>query len=1112
MKKETMLEVAHLHVHTDSSLLDGVIKPKDLLLAAAKKGIPAVAFTDHGNCGSHLEAQIEGETIENCPKIIFGSEMYFVDDVDVRDKSQKRRHIILLAKNQQGYNNLVALNNTAWRDHFYYTPRIDFPILKKHREGLICTSACCKGIITNNMCTDDAKITKEMYQESKDRAKRFKKLFGDDFYLEIQLIDIDKEGKNLQTAINKKILKIAKALNIPFIITNDIHYMGKHDHILHQKVLQLSRDGFVFETEDLWLKTRKALNKARKKYFPEMSATDFDRAIENTHEIANKCDHKIKVGDQHIPVFDFTSHPEYKGEKDKKEFFTNLVFKAHKRYRRSGKVPKKSVYEDRIGKELHAIFAMDAVDYFLIVEDLCNHLRRKNKLVMIRGSANGSLICYLLGFGHIDPIKHNILFERFISPARVKSGLFDVDIDIDMESEERTEAVAYLKEKYGEEKICNVGSYGRLMWRACIKDMARVEAMELKKELETANSTERRVLESKLEQFSFTEMNKITRLLEPGSKQEGGDISVEESIEKYPDLAKWWSKNEEWIEKFVEPIVGIRKSASIHPASVLILPSHIDEWLPVRSQADPKNKSERILCSQWECSHTGREDLRAYGTMALDILGVKTLSIIAKTFRDVEKNHGVKWDMSTLPMDDKKTIEGFKKGETLEVFQLSAPTITQIVKDIKPDCFADVVNLMAIDRPGALANKAHITYAKRKSGSESIKYYHKSVKPVLADTLGIPLFSEHIMLISMAFAGFKPVEAEKLRQLMKSKDRKIFAQYEEKFIEGAKVIHGDEVEEKAKKLWKVILKFGAYAFPKAHATSYGLISWATMFLKTNYPAEFFANVLNYSNHDEYAQIRAVAKREYGVKFIMPEINKSTGVFVARRGKIIWALAGIKGVGGKALEEIIEKQPYSSFEDFFSRVNKRTVNKARILSLIVAGAFRNFGSPLELMKFMFERRREVARGKKKLEENVDPKFYNYDKEDWEKDKTEALGFQTRSFIKMYKDKLNDLPINLDSLIRISEFDKRLEGEHVLMFGQAKNVRVFDSKVGRIMSGQIFDIDGHTDFVVWKDKYEMIKGKEVVRNGGLILIGGMRKRNRDDYNVSIGKEGIIKVVSR
>jgi len=1083
-----MKAFAHLHCHTSASLLDGVISPERLLEAARDKGISAIALTDHGNMASHLPAEIESKNIENCPKVIYGSELYVVPDRIEKEGKDDRLHLVLLAKNEEGYRNLMKINNEAWRC-FYYRPRIDFDFISKHHKGLVALSACAKGIVAG-------KIAQQDFRCAIDTATRYQDLFGHDFYLEIQLINVDVGGENLQTRVNRGLITLSDRMDIPLVITNDVHYINEEDWILHEKMLHLSTGNvdWHFETKDIWLKTWDELNEAREEYFPDITYNQFKKAMTRTLEVAAKCDHHIKTGDAHIPRFDYTTHPEYKGHKTKEDFFIHICVDALREFVRANPSVSIPLYEDRLKKEVNDIIQMGAIDYFLIVEDLVRFIRGQGKLIMIRGSANGSLVCYLLKFGHIDPVKHHILFERFISPARVEIGMFDVDIDIDMEREMRPKAVQYLKEKYGESLICNVGSYGRLMWKAAIKDMGRVEGLEIKHKLEkTTHPTERKELEERLDQFSFKKINELTAMMERASQQEGGDISLEETIKNQPAFKEWYDANKEWVEKYVRPIVGLPKSPSIHPASVVILPGHMDEWLPIRSQASPQDKTKRVLCTQWEGSHTGREDLRTYGVMALDILGVKTLNVVADTIRMIERTRGIKIGIEDIPFDDPKTIEGFVAGETLGVFQLNAPGITRIVRNVKPDCFSDVVNLCAIDRPGPLSMGAQVSYAKRKHGHEPIEKLHKTIDPVMEDALGMPIFNDHIMMIAMYFAGFTPVEAEELRKVSKAKKGKeSIAPFKEKFISQAVELHGEEVQEAAETMWEKIEQFGAYSFPKAHASGYGLVAWATMYLKTNFPEEFFCNLLNFSDHDKYSEVRLVAKREYGVRFVMPDVNRSKKNFIIDDGKIVWSLSGIKGLGPTALTNLIKGQPYSSFDDFYKRSDKRQLNKSRMEAVILSGCLRQFGEPLDLIKRMYELRN--AEGKKG---SYDPRYDEFQETDWQRSKTDHLGFQTISYFDTYGKSSLDMT-------RVGEITCCASGSEVIAVGQISNLRTLQSKRGPYLKGKLSDVDGSIDVNIWNEEYEKLqRRKRVPNDGDIILVVGTYKEWRDLKSIHVNR---------
>ena len=1090
-----MKEFAHLHVHTSASLLDGISLPTKMFEEAGKRGIKAVALTDHGSMGGHLEVQIESSNIENCPKIIFGSEIYIVPDRHKKEERSLRRHLILLAKNEIGYKNLISINNEGWRN-FYYRPRIDFDFLSTHYEGLIATSACAKGVVSESFVRNDVTSAAET-------ACQYHELFGEDFYLEIQLISVGIDGKDIQAPVNRGIVALGKAFKIPVIITNDVHYVNEKDWILHEKMLHLNTGNidWSFNTRDIWLKTWDQLNDAIELYYPELSYKQFNEMMARTLDVVAKCDFKIQTGNAYIPNYDYTTHPKYRGEKTKEEFFIGLTVSALRDFLSKNPGLSKSIYEQRLMKEVDGIIQMKAIDYFLIVEDLVRFVKGQGKLIMIRGSANGSLVCYLLQFGYIDPVRQNILFERFISPARIETGMFDVDIDVDMEREMRPKAVQYLKSKYGEDKICNVGSYNRLMWKAAIKDMARIEALELKAKLDkTTHPSEKKDIEKSLDKFSFKRMNQITNLMEKASQQEGGDISIEDTKKNQPVFREWYDQNEKWIKTYIEPIIGLPKAPAIHPASVVILPGSMDDLLPVRSQISPQDKKTRVLCTQWEGSHTGREDLRTYGFMALDVLGVKTLNVVADTIKMIKKIHKIDIRIEDIPFDDIKTIRGFKNAETLGVFQLGAPGITEILKSIKPDCFSDVVNMCAIDRPGPLSIKAHIDYAKRKHGEEKIETFHKSIDPILADAYGMPIFNDHIMLIGMSFAGFTPVEAEELRIASKSKKGQASMKpMKDKFISQAIKIHGEETRNIAERIWDKIELFGAYSFPKAHASGYGLVAWATMYLKTNYPTEFFCNLLNYSDHDEYSEIRRVAIKQYDVKFIMPDINVSTDEFIIKNGRIVWSLGGVKGIGPNALADLIKHRPYISFADFYKRVDKRQLNKGKIEALIFAGCLRKFSDPLPLLHELYR-----ARQSEKKKGSYDPIYDLYKKEDWLRLQSEYLGFQTISFLEMYNSHIETVMVK-----RIEDFSREVTGNDISIVGQVTYVRSASGKNGVYLRGKISDIDGVVDFFMWNDNYEIHKNKKSIpKEGDIILLSGKKKEWNKTYSIHANR---IKIIS-
>jgi len=1444
----------HLHVHTNHSLLDGVASSTKLINRAKELGMEAIAITDHGNMAAHLEAQLEADKIGGI-KVIFGMEAYVVDDHTNHSREQRgANHIILLAKDEVGYTNLVKLNNAAWRDGFYYTPRLDYNLLSSNSDGLIVLSACAKGILSSPALVGDFKTARE-------RAKQLINIFGrENFYIEVQAIYFENEdlvGKNIQELVNGFLLKLAKEMKLKTVLTNDVHFLKKGDDVLQTRLVRIQRESFVYAAPDNWMKTRKEMWSAWKKYCPSLTLKQFKEAANNTLEIADKCNYKIPAeGKFNIPEFDFKSHPDYCNEPTKEEFFRLMLAE---RLVKKG-FHKKKIYKDRLTYELDIITKLGVVDYFLIVEDLFRYVKSKNALCHTRGSVNGSLVAYLLGFGIVDPIKHRILFERFLSPARLLTGRSDIDIDCDFTAEWRGKAIEYLKNKYGRNRVCNVGTYSRMQLKAAIKDMARVEFDETKNE-----------------EFAYQNINKITL------KIRSGDI---EEIGEDEQLLEWYNDNKDWLEKFVLPAVGNPKSFCLHPdtliqmadgsvkkisdilvgdkviststaslevdvvtdichsntdlfkielcdkrvifasrdhkfpvndlgiikkvsdiktsdflikprnigffgdlslkkeyiillayliadgeinsnffkftkridikifnealnicnsldsffvntrykdrivcflkkkfkisnadydfafrkdvnfskfrklkrkreyiysktldylinvfgyrfekyriydgfsrllfnsgligkkscekfipdfiqklkeeelalfinrlwscdgtvyfnknsginnrvryevaytstskilidqltlmlqkfgihtkfsmsdektykiviinsslktfinkigvfgnkyekllkindyvnastnpnnmvlldklvlvkiksiekiftnfsaidisvknnrnfiangfvsmnsihaAGIVILKSDVDEWLPIRTQIDRKT-NERIMATAWENSHTGREDLFARGIMCLDCLGVKTLSIIQKTIKDINKKYKKKIKFEDIPIDDKKTYKAFSEAETLGVFQLSAPKITAIIKEMKPDRFDDIIALGSLDRPGPLLAKAHVSYTNRKHGEEDIDYMHPSLEPVLNDSYGVPIYSEHLMLAATEFAGMDIVDGERLRQVVKAKDPAIFNSFKERFIKSAIKKHGKGIDTTAEIIWSKLMGFGKYSFPKAHSTSYAYYGNACQYLKVHYPLQFFKNFLNYATHDEYNNIKRVAESKYGVKFIMPDVNKSKVGFSIASDCIRWGLSAVKGLGDKATTNIVESAPYESFRDFYNKVNKRQVNKSKMQILIVVGAFDCFDTRIRIMQQWYELRKEKWDGR--------VKYFKYTDDDWTIDASELLGVDLVNMNDIFQEAYKNYKI-----YGFDDFINAPRGASVCVAGKiTKAYKHNIKKSGNDMMFIDLIVDGQSISVVcWPDTLQDIKDNKLpIPKAGVYTVIGGSKQSRN-----------------
>lgn len=1065
-----MTDFVHLHVHTYYSMLDGVASPRSLLERAKELDMKALAITDHGSMGAHLETQLEADQVGGV-KPIFGSEMYLVDDHTFKGKEQRSaNHIVLLAKNSEGYANLIKLNNIAWRDGFYYEPRIDFGLLEKYGSGLICLTACGKGLISGPALAGDM-------DSLRSRIKKLKKIFGKDFYLELQFIYIEEDTEdgpnNLQAELNYILYCIAKTYNISVAVTNDVHFLRKGDDILQTRLVKIQRETFDYAAPDNWLKTKTEILKAWKKYCPNVPEKFVLQGLENTGKIADQCNHRIPAeGKFNIPKFDIKNHLNYREyHKDNLElFFMDLLLDKleEKGLDNSKKYIKRLQYEYEIIRKLGVI------DYFLIVEDLFAYARSRSVLCHTRGSVNGSLVAWLLNFGVVDPIRHNILFERFLSPARLLTGRSDIDIDCDFEAEFRDEAIAYLKKKYGENRVCQVGSYNRMQLRAGIKDMGRIEN-------EASGNPE----------FAFQALNKVTRQMQTSSLERELNNNV---------FKEWYDRNKDWLETYVLPIVGNPRAFAGHPAGVVITPSDIDAWLPIRTQTDKRAKGsdKRIAATAWENSHTGREDLFARGIMCLDCLGVKTLSVISSCIRTINSSHKKSISFKEIPIDDSRTMEAFSKGETIGVFQLSAPHITKIIKEMRPDCFDDIIALGALDRPGPLQANAHIHYTNRKHGEEPEDYIHESLKKVLADTHGVPIYSEHMMLMATEFGGLDIADAERMRQVVKAKDPKIFLSFKKKFLKAAEDRWGKDIKPTAERIWDAIRAFGTYAFPKAHSTAYAYYGNATQYLKVHYPLEFFSALLNYETFDDYAYAKRIAEYEYSFKFLMPDINQSSLKFTPdyTQNAIRWSLGAIKGVGDRGGFEIIDKQPFTSFDDFFERINKRVINKRVMEALIVVGCFDSFSSREEVMKRLYKLRKETWDGRIKWAKLTDA--------DWNIEASELLGFDVIDIRSYFSDEIAKYKI-----FSHDDFVQAGEGSLVTLAGRIIRTHTHaftkNGKQAKMMFID-FEVDGfEIPVVCWPDVLAELKTIGLPKKGQFAIIGGAKgfRNNRSQLVMDAGE---------
>jgi len=900
-----MSKFCHLHVHTSYSILDGAGKIEDYVKRAKKLKMKALAITDHGNMAGVIDFYEKCKKEDIIP--IIGTEAYFVNDITAKERSAY--HIVLLAKNNKGFKNLLKLAKIACTEGFHYSARIDWAALKKHSEGLICLTACFKGLVSHH-------IIKEEHDKAEENLLRLSDMFGEDLYVETMPLDYED-----QKFANRYLLSLATKHGIECVLTNDVHYVEDGDEEVQEVLVKIQRPDFDFNEKGLFLKSEEDMweTYTEGKHDKYYSLRKYKKALENTGRVAEKCKGlELKIGEHHLPKYD------YKG--DKIMLFKGLIAKGVQE-KLKGKVKNIKEYKNRIKYEYKVIKEAGFIDYILIVYDILKWAREQKIFVGIgRGSVGGSLVAYLLGIHKVDPIEYDLLFERFINPVRCREGGQLPDIDTDFESEGRELVKQYIIDKYGADNVCNIGSYQRLKLKGAIKDITRIKKIG-----------------------DYKEINDITkRIVGDTNTQTPHEILVD-SCEKDKVLEEWVDDNKKVIDLAIRADSQIRGN-TIHPAGMIIAPSDLSDWVPLQSQ---KTKGgERIITSQWE--DTAVEKI---GLLKLDVLGLKQSSVFKRIVDDIGLGDHENYDsfMDDIPLDDTKVFKMFAKGDTLGVFQCQGEGLTQLLRDMRVDNMEDIIASIALYRPGPLESEFHIKYCKRKEGSEDVEYDHADLEPALRKTYGIYVYQEQIMQGVQILGGFNAAEADIVRNAIGKKKQDVLPKYKKQFVDHASSKLGS-VEE-AEEIWDAWAAYSKYCFNKSHAAVYGVTAYYCNYFKKYYPAQFWAANISYADDGEKYSYRERAERS-GIKFINPSVNIGKGeAYVSKKGKIVWGLNLIKGVGEKASESVMEAQPYESVKDFFKRVNKRKVNKKVMNNLILAGAFRKFGAKDEVLEQYYKLRKE-----------------------------------------------------------------------------------------------------------------------------------------------------------
>ncbi len=882
------MSFVHLHTHTEYSLLDGANKIDRLVEKALEYNMPALAITDHGTMFGVLEFYKACKSAGIKP--IIGMEAYIApgsrkDRTSTgRGGKQPTYHLVLLAKNETGYRNLMKLSSLAYLEGFYYKPRIDREILAQYREGLIVTSACVKSEIFSLLQEDDwrgAQKTVEWYLEH----------FGDDYYLEIQNHNLPIE------AGYEKVYKLAKEMGVPVIATNDVHYLNKDDYDAHDVLVCLGQQKTLSDPKRLRYESPELYLKSPDEMFKMFG--DRREVLENTLSIAEKVNLEIEMGKLKLPHFPLP--PEFKSM-SLDDYLKKVAYEgAQQRYPELTEEVRQ-----RLDYELDVIKKMGYAGYFLIVKDFIDYARSQDIPVGLgRGSAAGSMVAYTLGITRVDPLRYDLLFERFLNPERVSMP----DIDIDFCYERRDEVIEYVRRRYGEANVAQIITFGRLLSRGVLRDVMRV--ME----------------------FEYAEADRIAKLI---PVHQGKPMPLAQAIEEVPELKELYNQNERYHKMldYALKLEGIARHPSVHAAGLIIAPDEITNYVPLfQAQEKGNGKEGKVVTTQF--TMTGCEEI---GLLKMDFLGLRTLTVIHDAVKMVRKR-GIELDIDKIPLDDPKTFAIFAEGRTTGIFQFESQGMREYLRKLKPNRIEDLIAMNALFRPGPMENID--TYINRKYGREKIEYLHPKLEPILKETYGIIVYQEQVMRIASELAGFSLGKADILRRAMGKKKVKEMEKMKGEFIEGA-LKNGVE-QKTAEAIYDLIFKFASYGFNKSHSAAYAILAYQTAYLKAHYPAEFMAANLTSEMSDSAKVVMFIDEcRQLGIEVLPPDVNVSGARFeVTEDGKISFGLEAIKGVGKSAISSIIKaRQKVGQFKNLFhfvESVDPRAVNKKVLESLIQAGA-------------------------------------------------------------------------------------------------------------------------------------------------------------------------------
>ena len=866
----------HLHVHSEYSLLDGAARINDIVERAKELGQTAIAITDHG--AMYGVVAFWRAATQAGIKPVIGCEVYVANGrLTDRDPARKEyAHLVLLAKNNQGYKNLMKLSSIGFVDGFYYRPRIDYDTLEQYADGLVCLSACLAGDIPSMFLRGDEEGAYAL-------AKRLKNMFGEDFYIELQ-----DHGLAEQKRVNPLLIKLARELQIEMVVTNDSHYVNREDSKAQDILMciQMGRyidEGGLFQTDEFYIKSGDEM----RALFPHVES-----AAENTAKIAEKCNVELEFGHIHLPVYDVPegyTHEGYLEELTKKGIYERYGADA-------GEV------EERWKYELETINKMGFTDYFLIVWDYVDYARRNGIPVGPgRGSAAGSIVAYALHITDIDPIKYNLLFERFLNPERISMP----DIDMDFCIEGRGQIIEYVTEKYGLDRVAQIITFGTLGAKQVVRDVARVT------------------------RISVAEANRLAKMI-PNELH----MTIAKALEKSEKLSMEYKNNEHiksWLDMSMK-LEGLPRQSSTHAAGVVISNKPVTEYAPLS-----RNKKDESITTQYTMG-----DLEALGLLKMDFLGLRTLTVMRDAIRLIEKEHGVKIELDKLTYDDKKVFEMITRGDTDGVFQLESDGMRSLMTQLRPENLGDIMVGISLYRPGPM--KKIPDYIAGKNAPDKVTYESPVLERILSDTYGCMVYQEQVMEIVRDMAGYSLGRSDLVRRAMAKKKQDVMEKERKIFVYGGDGVEGavkrGTPENVAHRIFDQMMDFAQYAFNKSHACAYAVVAYETAYLKAYYETEFMTALLNsfISVSDKLAHYMRYI-RQSGIRILPPNINKSQKLFAVENGAIRFGLSALRQVGDAIGDVITEREngEYEDFEDFVSR-NAATINKSQIESLVLSGCF------------------------------------------------------------------------------------------------------------------------------------------------------------------------------